>query len=234
MTEKNPVLPIRPAPRPRAASAACDLESTRIARVDPQTGDEVFFPALSRAAPAADPDATVIGTVPTAAHPGRPVTAEVVPPRDARLSSEVTAAWAEDASRGSGRFVRCLLERHRRLTVVSAGAVAIIAFAASVLALSRDASPTTGDPEATGSAPTRFERSAASDRGIAPPPRPPELPAGPPAADPEVLAERAACALADGRLGEARGMYASLAAADPANRAWSLAVEILDGSGAAR
>jgi hypothetical protein len=235
MNAKEPVPAVRPASRGRTAPLPFEIEATRIARVDPRTGRELASPvsttpAVARA-PASDPEATVIGAVPATDGPRRPVTAEVVPPRDARRSSEVTAAWAAETDSGPGPLLRRILgQPPRRVVVLPAAGAAGLVLVVTLLAAGRGAPAVPAEPvPPRPAAPPPAAASAAGE------PRVDEPTAnGPPGMEPEALGAQAAVALADGRLEEARGLYGALVAADPQNRAWTLAVEILDAAGASR
>jgi hypothetical protein len=236
MIGKEPVPAVRPASRGRTAPLAFEIEATRIARVNPRTGREIPLPVPVAPAggPAPDPDATIIGAVPATGGARRPVTAEVVPPRDARLSSEVTAAWADEISHGPGRLLRRLRGLPRRVVVLPAAIALGLVLAAAVLNAGRSEPTASGDQAPTDAAPTPGQPISASDEGKAPSSARPEPVGATSVDDPEALGALAAGALADGRLEEARGLYGSLVAADPQRRVWSLAVEILDAAGAGR
>ncbi|HUT76283.1 MAG TPA: hypothetical protein VM285_01260, partial [Polyangia bacterium] len=226
MIAKEPVPAVRPASSGRTAPLPFEIEATRIARVDPRSGREIPLPAFASTAgdPAPDPDATILGAVPATDGPRRPVTAEVVPPRDARQSSEVTAAWAAETGSGPGPLLRRILGWPRRVVVLSAAAAMGLVLVAALLFAGRGApaawtQPTPSEPTAPPVATSAGEEPLVGE----------PMPAGlPPGVEPEALGAQAAGALADGRLEEARGLYGSLVAADPQSRAWSLAVEILD------
>jgi hypothetical protein len=201
--------------------------------VDPRTGREL-------APPAADPDATVLGLVPPGEAPPRPVTAEVIPPRDFRHSQEVTAAWDEpDPGRRPNSLRRLLATPGRFPLAVVLGAVVVVLVAGAVAAGLRASvaggTPTSAPREIAGE-PLASPIDDAAGPASAVPVADGEIGAAgePETADVETAGAQAAAALADGRLEQARALYSRLAAAEPHNRAWSLALEILSGPGAAR
>jgi len=242
LSDRRPIPAVRPVGRDRPASRPVDLEATRVARLDPLTGREL--PPTDddggKIPFASDPDATIIGALSPSAIRPRPITAEVVPPLDARLTSDVTVTWEAQSEAGPRRILRLLFGRRRRATIALAAASASILLATALLAsrgapASASASAAVaavagfrGDPQApptpAGHAADDEAPSADDDPGIIAHPADP---------DPEATS-LAAEALADGRLDEARRHYRSLAAAHPQARAWSLALEILDVSGAGR
>ncbi|MFO8071752.1 MAG: hypothetical protein R6V85_07735 [Polyangia bacterium] len=188
----------------------------------------LYRPASQSGGPVA-PDATVVAQ-PNFKDARRRTTVEVVPPRGARRSGEVTAPWnapRPSALRGLKTLAGRIAGIPRRTLALAV--CAVVAAGLALLTLGRDPASADTGAGAIPSLETRPDAGTASTTAKSKTTNP-ELraprPQRPGAAD-AGLAD-AVDALAGGRLAEALAAYRSLARRDPQDRDLALAVRLLE------